>query len=189
MRSIRAVLVLAVSLAVAGCATVMSGSHDRVFVTSDPLGAAITVDGQPAGQTPARIDASRKNPPVVAITFDGCRGTHTSQLTRSIDPWVFGNALLSAVGFVGVVVDWGTGAMYSIQENRVGARCFDGRLASLSEIIVGMTAQQVRQAWGEPDSINRTQSGAGTSEQWVYGLGYYVYLENGRVTAIQTTEG
>lgn len=36
------------------------------------------------------------------------------------------------------------------------------------KVIVGMTAEQCRQAWGQPTRINRTTNVNGVSEQWVY---------------------
>lgn len=55
-----------------------------------------------------------------------------------------------------------------------------------AEPSIGMTADEVRNSsWGEPKKINKTTYEWGTSEQWVYSLDRYVYLENGRVTAIQ----
>lgn len=56
---------------------------------------------------------------------------------------------------------------------------------------VGMTADNALEAWGQPDTINRTIFSSGTREQWVYGLHgapgtqEYIYLDNGIVTAIQ----
>ena len=51
---------------------------------------------------------------------------------------------------------------------------------------IGMTAEQVRKSnWGNPQSVNRTSGTYGVHEQWVYGGGNYIYLENGHVTAIQ----
>ena len=50
---------------------------------------------------------------------------------------------------------------------------------------IGMTADMVHEAWGMPRSVNRTMTAAGQSEQWEYPWGY-VYLDNGRVTAVQT---
>ena len=55
-----------------------------------------------------------------------------------------------------------------------------------AEPSIGMTADEVRNSsWGEPKKIHKTTYEWGTSEQWVYSLDRYVYLENGRVTAIQ----
>lgn len=50
---------------------------------------------------------------------------------------------------------------------------------------IGMTAQMCRDAWGEPSDINRTTGSWGVHEQWVYGLGSYLYFENGILTSIQ----
>ena len=52
-------------------------------------------------------------------------------------------------------------------------------------VYVGMTTDMVHEAWGYPEEINQTTTAYGTSEQWVYGNGRYVYVVNGRVTAIQ----
>lgn len=51
---------------------------------------------------------------------------------------------------------------------------------------LGMTAAIVRLCgWGEPNSINRTITSWGVSEQWVYGDGRYLYFRNGRLDTIQ----
>jgi hypothetical protein len=51
---------------------------------------------------------------------------------------------------------------------------------------IGMTADQVLETiWGKPKDINKTTTANGVNEQWVYGNGKYVYLEDGIVTAIQ----
>lgn len=54
------------------------------------------------------------------------------------------------------------------------------------KVVIGMNAEMVEAAWGSPQSINRTTTRSGTREQWVYGSGHYVYLDNGVVRAIQT---
>lgn len=52
---------------------------------------------------------------------------------------------------------------------------------------IGMTEYEASNTqWGRPESINRTVTRNGTREQWVYGGGRYLYLENGRVTAISS---
>jgi hypothetical protein len=53
------------------------------------------------------------------------------------------------------------------------------------KVFVGMTAEQVRFSWGAPEEINTTVLQGVKQEQWVYGDGNYIYLENGVVTAIQ----
>jgi hypothetical protein len=53
------------------------------------------------------------------------------------------------------------------------------------KVIIGMTTEQVLAAWGTPRAINETISAAGTSAQWVYGDGQYLYFERGILTTIQ----
>jgi hypothetical protein len=51
---------------------------------------------------------------------------------------------------------------------------------------IGMSMKQVRASnWGVPESVNRTTTGNGVDEQWVYGTGSYLYFRNGKLTAIQ----
>lgn len=78
------------------------------------------------------------------------------------------------------------------------------RVHAVSEhrVMIGMTAEQCREAWGSPSEINRSTNAGGTSEQWVYYSTYrigsptgpertdyggtrYLYLDNGVLTAIQ----
>lgn len=58
------------------------------------------------------------------------------------------------------------------------------RMILRGEIAIGWSRNAVLESWGEPSSVNRTITRAGTHEQWVY-RDAYVYLDNGRVTAIQ----
>ena len=55
------------------------------------------------------------------------------------------------------------------------------------QVVIGMTGAQVRAAWGAPDQINTTETIAGASAQWVYGTNGFVYIDAGRVTAVQTS--
>lgn len=51
---------------------------------------------------------------------------------------------------------------------------------------IGMTASEVKaSSWGSPNDINKTTTENGVHEQWVYGNGRYIYLDDGVVTAIQ----
>lgn len=53
-------------------------------------------------------------------------------------------------------------------------------------VLIGMTKQQVLSSnWGKPARINRTTNLGGTSEQWVYEGGNYLYFSNGILTTIQ----
>lgn len=61
-----------------------------------------------------------------------------------------------------------------------------------ARVRIGMREEEVLASWGKPGSVNKTMTASVTSEQWVYRNGtfrtHYVYLRNGIVTSIQTTE-
>lgn len=59
------------------------------------------------------------------------------------------------------------------------------------KIMVGMTTDQVRSAWGKPYRINTSTGSYGEHEQWVMsdGIGSdYVYFENGIMTSLQQSK-
>lgn len=58
-------------------------------------------------------------------------------------------------------------------------------LVTARRIGIGMTAEQVRAAWGAPTRVNVTLSGNVRLEQWVYASGNYVYFADGLVRTIQ----
>ncbi len=53
------------------------------------------------------------------------------------------------------------------------------------QVILGMSTEMCRYAWGEPSRINTTIVEGLKSEQWVYSLYTYLYFDNGKLTAIQ----
>ena len=53
------------------------------------------------------------------------------------------------------------------------------------KINIGMMPEQTMASWGEPQNINRTMNALGVTEQWVYGLGQYVYFRDGKLSSIQ----
>jgi hypothetical protein len=55
-------------------------------------------------------------------------------------------------------------------------------------VAIGMPADAARLSWGEPNSINTDIYNDGPCEQWVY-YTKYLYVQNDKVTAIQTGPG
>ena len=53
------------------------------------------------------------------------------------------------------------------------------------EVRIGFTKAMCKEAWGEPSYINNTISSYGTWEQWVYGLGSYLYFNGNKLVVIQ----
>ena len=84
------------------------------------------------------------------------------------------------------------GAKYAAQADKLTAEAdrqdqADERKRKRSKgVTIGMSKEDVlASSWGRPESVNSTTTSHGTSEQWVYGGGNYLYFENGVLTAIQ----
>ncbi len=56
------------------------------------------------------------------------------------------------------------------------------------KIKIGMTEQQALLSWGKPERVNKSVGSYGVHEQWVYGRGQYVYMENGKLTSFQSSQ-
>lgn len=135
-------IIAAVSLvSTAACATIVNGSNQGVTFNSTPSGAAIRVDGQSMGVTPAVLRLARNNEHTVRLELDGY-APYEMKLQRKMSGWVWGN--LAFGGLVGVIVDASTGAMYRLSPDEVTAgmqtrtATVDGR--STIEVAVVMSA-------------------------------------------------
>lgn len=60
-----------------------------------------------------------------------------------------------------------------------------GKIIGDGIVRIGFTKQMCVDSWGEPQSINRTTSKYGVNEQWIYGIGNYLYFDDGILTTIQ----
>ena len=61
----------------------------------------------------------------------------------------------------------------------------DRAAAQEGRVRIGMSAEAAEAAWGRPKSINRSTGSWGTTEQWVYGVGNYLYFRNGKLESFQ----
>ena len=53
------------------------------------------------------------------------------------------------------------------------------------ERMIGAPGECVYIGIGIPDIVNRTTTAQTLHDQWVYGSGLYIYVDNGTITAIQ----
>lgn len=60
----------------------------------------------------------------------------------------------------------------------------NGNLIIQGKVKLGFTKKMCKEAWGEPSEINKSTGSWGVHEQWVYGLGSYLYFKNGKLTSI-----
>jgi hypothetical protein len=78
-------VVLSSALVASGCGTVIYGRTENIPISSDPLGARVTVDDQYAGTTPITVELSRKVDHKVKIEKDGYVVYETTTSTERND--------------------------------------------------------------------------------------------------------
>ena len=106
----RSILILII-FSFSGCATIMHGSRQEMFLTCEPRIASVYVDGHYIGNTPMNTRLSRGKDHQLRIELQGYKPFETT-LTRRLDGWVFGNILLG--GIIGIAVDAANGSMYRL---------------------------------------------------------------------------
>jgi hypothetical protein len=105
----RLYFIAVVSLFFSGCATIMHGSRQGVFLTCEPRVASVYIDSVYMGKTPMTAVLRRGKSHRLRIELPGYRPFETV-LTRRLDGWFFGNIL----GVVGIALDAYNGSMYRL---------------------------------------------------------------------------
>lgn len=117
MRAIGAAVVVALGAAGGGCATVLSGTEQRVPVETVPAGAEVMVEGDTrVWSAPTELDLSRKRAHTLILKKAGYH-TLRVRLGKSLNGAFLGNAILG--GVVGGVADVFSGAAGELVPSRV----------------------------------------------------------------------
>lgn len=104
------------SITVSGCATIINGTSQKIQVTSDPAGAAVSVDSKDSYTTPVRLRLERRRDHELVFTKEGFE-SRTIKLMHVISEVVVGNTLLG--GPLGWVFDIFAGTQYKLVPNPV----------------------------------------------------------------------
>lgn len=112
------VLSLGVLMFLSGCATVMQGGQDRVYVTSKPEGARVYLDNQAVGTTPTIVTVPKTSEGVFRLEKEGYQPV-TVDRDKVCSGWIFGNLLIG--GVVGFVIDFATSNQGHYQDHPIQA--------------------------------------------------------------------
>jgi len=99
-----------------GCATVLSGTEQKVTVTTTPSGATVKVDGSSRLTTPVDLKLARRDDHTLLISMPGYH-TERVSIRKEFNPAFLGNILLG--GVVGGVADYASGAAASLKPDKV----------------------------------------------------------------------
>nr|WP_315142107.1 PEGA domain-containing protein [uncultured Flavobacterium sp.] len=136
---------LSLSLLLSSCATIISGSKQKVSFHSNPAQAAIFIDEVEVGKTPFEIKLERNKEHHVMIKLDGYQ-TYETNLTKKFNAWYLGNIVFG--GIIGIIIDPITGAIYNLTPNDVKAEMNKGTAFKLNkkDIYIGVALKE-NQNW------------------------------------------
>jgi hypothetical protein len=97
------------------CASILSGSKQKVSFNTEPNGARVFVNGEDKNAiTPCKVKVPRKREVTYTFQKDGYEDGSVSQ-TGSFNPWVIGNVVFG--GIPGGLIDFASGAWYKLPKN------------------------------------------------------------------------
>ena len=106
-------LVVLASFLTLSCASIFKGSSADIRVNSNPAGADIFINGIDRGQTPQTLSLKRNQDYVLTFKKDGYEDLNF-EVSKKFD---VGTAVIGNIfswGIIGIIVDVGTGAAYSL---------------------------------------------------------------------------
>ena len=105
------------------CATITRGVHEKLYVESQPAGANVLLSTGEKGVTPTKFVKSRRDGFSVTVSKPGYKA-RTVKVESKASPTggaaMAGNAV--AGGLIGIAVDSGSGALFSLYPNPVSVR-------------------------------------------------------------------
>ncbi|MDH5445640.1 MAG: PEGA domain-containing protein [Gammaproteobacteria bacterium] len=110
-------LLILLSALASGCASMFSGTEQKMKITSDPEGASIYADGLLVGKTPATIKLLKYEYKTITLKKPGYQDENI-KLELDYDGINMLNLLNLQLGGIGFTVDASTGAMYEYEPGK-----------------------------------------------------------------------
>lgn len=111
---ISALLILSVVFC-SGCATIIKGSNEKIYVDCTNGIAKVYLDGFLVGTTPLVLDLPTKNTYRLEVRMNGHEEQGKLLSSRIDESWVIVDIML---GFVPVLIDAANGTLYTFDETR-----------------------------------------------------------------------
>jgi len=114
-RSLLVLICVVCAFTGSGCATIVAGGPDAVFISSTPTGATVTIDGAQVGVTPMTAMV-RRNSQMVTFSKAGYQDI-SLPVQKDFNAWVLGNLLIPYGFFIGLIVDGVAGNFSKVSGN------------------------------------------------------------------------
>lgn len=111
-------------MGMAGCATILKGSSAPVSINSTPSSANVEIKRTGGiviqqGQTPMTARLGKGKDYIVTISLDGYQTQNVPIIKGGVEPTLFCNIGLAGGVFIGVIVDYVTGAMFNLEPDMI----------------------------------------------------------------------
>jgi len=116
MRTICKSIILLFLFSLSSCATIISGSRQKVEITSEPISAKVFINEIEVGNTPNQQNLKRNQNYNLVLKFEGYE-TYEINLERKFNAWFIGNIALG--GIIGIIIDPITGAMHKLKPEEI----------------------------------------------------------------------
>ena len=113
------ILVLAIcllTLVISSCASIFSGSSDKVTITSEPSNALVAINGYPYGRTPLTVELDKGDSYRVEVSDEGYEPGYAFLSNKLGAGWIVLDVL---TGLIPLIVDAVTGSWNSISPDSV----------------------------------------------------------------------
>lgn len=147
-----------------GCASILSGSKEKLTFESDPPGATVSVAGAELGKTPLSVEVKRGDKQPLMVQLAGYK-TYKTDLPTKTNILTFLNIIFGSFGFFSCTTDANTGAIRTyaqdkymitlVPENAPVLRIPESKDRELKQfVIVGYSNIQTDVARGSGDYLN-----------------------------------
>ncbi|MEX0722141.1 MAG: PEGA domain-containing protein [Balneolaceae bacterium] len=128
MKYYKYILIITVCIVITGCGTIFKGSSADLKVNSSPSGATIYVNDINKGITPQTLSLKRNKDYIISFQSEGYEEVKM-EINKKFDVGtsVVGN--IFSWGILGLLVDMGTGAAYSLEPHDLQANMNELRVA------------------------------------------------------------
>ena len=118
MKFIHKTFFVIASLVLASCATIVSGSRQKILISSEPSAATVLINDVEVGKTPITQNLKRNQNYQLVLKIDGYKPYETA-LSKEFNAWYIGNIVFG--GIIGLIVDPITGAMFKLSPKEINA--------------------------------------------------------------------
>lgn len=112
MKIILKTLLFCAALFLTSCATIISGSRQKVEINSEPTSAKVYINEIEVGNTPVQQNLKRNQEYNLVLKLDGYE-TYETKLERKFNAWYIGNIAFG--GLIGIIIDPITGAIHKLK--------------------------------------------------------------------------